>query len=312
MSGKRIYPAIGIALLAILIAGFELLPRSAPLPDTAETSQPAAVEPAAPVPRDIVRLALPAVGQALARRVAQSEQGYKPLEPDSAQYSLLGFSCSVSLGAMHFRGDLVTLELDAPCQMGVPVTVRHEGLYFTAVTSDIGRLSVRLPAFNRRAVFKVEMPDGSIISTETFVQEASDYDHVAVMWSGDTGLQIHAYEPSGTHVRGNAPQNVSIAIKGRGGYITRLGSRDFPEAKQAEIYSLPRRQIRNSGVVRLVLSAAVTPDNCGRSRVTKTLQPGVNGGNTLVDLVLNMPACDSGVRNLVLKNIIRDLKIARN
>lgn len=316
MSGKRIYPAIGIALLAILIVGYEFMTRSVPLPGAIEPSQPVAVEPAViapkPIPRDIARLALPAVGQALARRVGQSEQNYKPLEPDNAQYSLLGFSCSISLDVTHFRGDMVTLELDAPCQMGVPVTVRHEGLFFTVVTSDIGRVTAKMPVLNRQAVFSVEMPDGSTISTEALVQEANDYDHVAVMWSGDTGLQIHAYEPSGAHVWGNAPQNISIAIKGRGGYVTRLGSTDFPEAKQAEIYSFPRRQIRKSGVVRLALSAAVTPYTCGKNRVAKTLQPGVNGGNTLVDLVLNMPACDSGVRNLVLKNIIRDLKIAQN
>ncbi|WP_457650750.1 hypothetical protein [Profundibacter sp.] len=316
MSGKRIYPAIGIALLAVLIAGYEFLTRSVPVPDTVVSPQPVAVEPAViepkPVPRDIARLALPAVGQALARRVGQSEQSYNPVKPDNAQYSLLGFSCSVSLGVTHLRGDMVRLELDAPCQMGVPVTVRHEGVSFSAVTSDIGRVSVKMPVFNRQAVFSVEMPDGSTIATEVFVQEASDYDHVAVMWSGDTGLQIHAYEPSGAHVWGNAPQSLSIAIKGRGGYVTRLGSTDFPEAKQAEIYSFPRRQMRKTGVVRLDLSAAVTPKTCGKNLLAKTLQPGVNGGNTLVDLVLNMPACDSGARNLVLKNIFRDLKIAQN
>ncbi len=302
--------------MAILIAGYEFLTRSVPLPDTVVSSQPVAVEPAVielkPIQRDIARIALPAVGQALARRVGQSEQGYKPLKPDNAQYSLLGFSCSVSLDVAYLRGDLVTLELDAPCQMGVPVTVRHEGVSFTAVTSDIGRVSVKMPAFNRQAGFSVEMPDGSMISTEVFVQEASDYDHVAVMWSGDTGLQIHAYEPSGAHVWGNAPQSLSIAIKGRGGYVTRLGSTDFPEAKQAEIYSFPRRQMRNTGVVRLDLSAAVTPQTCGKNLLAKTLQPGVNGGIVLVDLVLNMPVCNSGVRNLVLKNIFRDLKIAQN
>ncbi|WP_428546401.1 hypothetical protein [Profundibacter sp.] len=316
MSGKRIYPAIGIALLAVLIAGYEFLTRSVPIPDTVVSSRPVAVEPVVtkpkPIPHDIARLALPAVGQALARRVGQSEQSYKPLKPDNAQYSLLGFSCRVSLDVAHLRGDLVTLELDAPCQMGVPVIVRHEGVSFTAVTSDIGRVTVKMPVFNGQAVFSVEMPDGSTISTEALVQEANDYDHVAVMWSGDTGLQIHAYEPFGAHVWSNAPQNISIAIKGRGGYVTRLGSTDFPVAMRAEVYSFPRRQIRKTGVVRLDLSAAITPQTCGKNLLAKTLQPGVNGGNTLVDLVLNMPACDSGVRNLVLKNIFRDLKIAQN
>ncbi len=298
--------------MAILIAGYEFITR----PVAVEPSQPVAVEPAVtepkPIPRDIVRLALPAVGQALARRVGQSEQGYKPLAPDNAQYSLLGFSCSVSLGVTHLRGDLVRLELDAPCQMGIPVIVRHEGVSFSAVTSDIGRVSMKMPVFNRQAVFSVEMPDGSTISTEVFVQQASEYDHVAVMWSGDAGLQIHAYEPSGAHVWGNAPQNLSIAIKGRGGYVTRLGSADFPEAKQAEIYSFPRQQLLKTGVVRLDLSAAVTPQTCGKDLLAKTLQPGLNGGNMLVDLVLKMPACNSGARNLVLKNIFRDLKIAQN
>lgn len=315
MSGKRIYPAIGIALLAILIAGYEFLSRPVPEQDPAAPSMPVADEIFETEPefisRNISRFALPAVGQALARRIGQSEQNYKPLEPDNVQYSIFGFSCSVHLEATPFRGDLVTLELDAPCQMGVPVTIRHEGLSFTAVTSDIGRISVKVPAFTRQGVFSVEMPDGSEISTEVLVSGANGYDHVAVMWSGDTDLQIHAHEPSGAHVWGNAPQSIAIAAKGRGGYVTRLGSTVFPEALHVEIYSSPRRQVVKTGVVRLDLSVDVTPDTCGKNLLAKTLQPGVNGGNMLVDLVLNMPACDRGVHNLLLKNIFRDIKIAQ-
>jgi len=322
MSGKRFYPAIGIAAVAALIAGYAFVNRPAPAPPERIGQKPPVVsEPTVPLPvakpdipdgKVIAALALPVVGRELAARVSQSEQGYKTPKPDSKRYSLLGFSCTSTLTVSRLPGAVAVLDFDAPCRIAEPVTIRHKGLVFTAVTSGIGRFRVKIPALARQAVFKVDMADGETVSAEVSVPDAADFDHVAVRWGGDVALQIHAYEPGGGHIWIDNPKTVARAIQGRGGYITLLGDVDFPDAKHAEVYTFPVRRMGKSGVVRLEVRADVTAQICGRDLTAQTLQNGINGGVSWDDLTLKMPACDAGADNLVLNNLLRDLKIAQN
>jgi len=249
----------------------------------------------------------------MAAHVGAVEQDYATPKPGNDQlYSPLGFACDVTLQANKMAGAMVLLDFSAPCHMGEAVTIRHEGLEFTAVTSGLGRFRVAIPAMVKRAEFNVEITGGDVVTATVLVPEADDFDRVVVQWIGDSGLGIHATEPGGAHIWAGALQNSLMAVRASGGYITTLGDLNLPDAKYAEVYSYPSRRMQESGVVRLRLMAKVTAQNCGRDIRARVLQSGMNGSISAVDLTLNMPTCDAIGSDLVLNNLLRDLKIAQN
>ena len=336
MPMKRIYLATGVAAIAALVAGYAFLNNRnssvrierQPLPaQVVVKARPVAIEQDAtstltqqntPFIRPVLPMPLPVNSSSLADIVIRSEQDFvTPKSVSELRYSPFGFACERRLSATKAAGAMVMLDFDAPCQVAETVTVRHKGLEFTMLTSGIGRFSVAVPAFTKQAVFEVEMPDGEVVSASVFVLEADDFDRVAVQWAGDSNLKIHAFEPGvgyrrRGHVWANAPRSVSVAVQARGGYITELGDVDTTNAIHAEVYSFPSRRVQKPGVVRLSIQAEVTKRNCGKDIQTKTLQSGMNGGISVVDLTVSIPACDAIGDFLVLNNLLRDLKIAQN
>ncbi len=254
----------------------------------------------------------------LADRVNSTEENYSAPKITSDQnLSALGLACDVTLDATKSVGAMVTLELKAPCHVNETVTINHQDLRFTSVTSEIGHVKVQIPALMAAASFDVTLVDGSKVSASVDVHEVSNYDRVAVQWTGDSGLSIHALELGADfgergHVWAKSPQTVAAALQARGGYITVLGDIDFPGAKHAEIYTYPSGQVQKPGVVRLSVEAEVTAQTCSKEIQAQALQSGVDGEISVSDLVLSMPTCDTIGDFLVLNNLLRDLKIAQN
>ena len=212
---------------------------------------------------------------------------------------------------------MVTLDFRAPCRVNEAVTVGHQGLSFTAITSEIGHFSIRMPAMATRATFDVILSDGSSILKTVDVPEVSGYDRVALQWTGDSGLRIHALEMGARygergHVWAKAPQSVATALQARGGFITELGDADYLAAKRIEIYSFPTGHMQKTGLVRLSVEAEVTATTCNKEIRAQALQSGVDTEGSLIDLTLSMPGCDAIGDFLVLNNLLRDLKIAQN
>lgn len=281
-------------------------PQTAPI-KTAENLAPAAEKPAPLANRS-----------GLADRVISTEQNYTPpqIAPDQ-DFSALGLACDVTLDATKSVGAMVTLEFKAPCHVNETVTINHQDLRFTSVTSEIGHVTVQIPAMVAAASFAVTLVDGNTVSAVVNVPEVSKYDRVAVQWTGDSGFSIHALELGADygergHVWANSPQSVAAALQARGGYITALGNIDFPGAKRAEIYTFPSGQVQKPGVVRLSVEAEVTAKTCSREIEAQALQSGVDGAILVSDLTLSMPSCDAIGDFLVLNNLLRDLKIAQN
>lgn len=236
--------------------------------------------------------------------------------PDQ-EYSALGLACEVSFVATKTVAAMVALDFKAPCHVNEAVTISHQGLSFTAITSDIGHFKIDVPAMVAAASFDVILNDGSTISKSVTVPEVSSYDRVALQWTGDSGLRIHALEMGAGygergHVWAKAPQSVASALQARGGYITELGDIDFPAAKHIEIYSFPTGHVQKTGLVRLSVEAEVTANTCNREIRAQAMQSGVDHAVSIVDLTLSMPACDAIGDFLVLNNLLRDLKIAQN
>lgn len=235
----------------------------------------------------------------------------------SQEYSALGLACDVTFDASKSAGGIVILDLKAPCHVNEIVTISHQGLSFTVITSDIGHLTVQVPAFAEIAQFDAELINGSVVSASVIVPEVLEYDRVALQWKGNSGLKIHALEMGADygergHVWAKSPQSVATALQARGGYIIELGLTDFPGASHIEVYSFPTGQMRKSGVVRLSVEAEVTARTCNKEIKAQALQSGVGGGVSITDLTLSMPDCDAIGDFLVLNNLLRDLKIAQN
>jgi hypothetical protein len=230
------------------------------------------------------------------------------------QRNAFGVPCGITLSGRALAPALVSLTLSAPCRPDTAVTVRHGELVFTGLTDSLGTLALRIPALSDPALFDLRFADAEGESIELPVPDLGAFTRVGLQWRGDAGLQLHAlefgagYGESG-HVWTGAPRGPEFAASGRGGFVMRLGQ-GGPEAEFAEIYTYPAGADTRDGVVRLSIEAEVTEANCGTQVSGDSLQPAVDGTITAVGLTMAIPDCDALGEFLVLKNILRDLRIA--
>jgi len=227
------------------------------------------------------------------------------------------FGCDYALSAEASAGAMVALTLDVPCMPNERFTLHHNGLMVTGVTDESGISEMVVPALSTEAVFIVAFPNGEGAVANASVDSLEYYDRVAVQWEGDSGLQIHAMEYGADygdagHVWAEAPHDLSQAVGGEGGFLTRLGASDLPHAYQAEIYTFPSSIAARAGDVQLQVEAQVTQDNCGRDVEAQSIQLQQDGGLKVQTLTLAMPECNAVGDFLLLKNLLNDLKIAQN
>lgn len=238
-----------------------------------------------------------------------------PIEELPQAPGATGFACDITMTADPTAGAMVNVVLTAPCRASERVTLHHQGLMFTEVMQPDGTLTVSIPALAEQATFIAAFPggDGAMASAE--VTSLPFYDRVAVQWKGDAGLQLHAREFDADyftpgHVWAAAAGDLTAAAKGEGGFLTRLGRTDTPEALMAEIYSFPAGTAHKSGTVLLSVEAEVTAANCGAPVEAQTLEIREGGSLRTRDLSVEIPACDAVGDFLVLKNLVEDLTIA--
>ena len=284
------------------------------------TTPPPALSDHALIPSDpVLRIALmksPASG--LAETIGKTRLPISERLPESSrEYSTFGLNCQVAFSAEKQPGAMVLLDLDAPCEANETVVIDHAGMVFSVTTSILGRVRIRVPALETNAEFVASFPDGLAGQTSLYVPEVTDFDRFAIQWSGNTGLGIHATEYTSaywgkTTVWTGSPHSVKQALQARGGYITELGDSDIPGANRAEVYSFPSGRIRQNATVRLSVEAEVTATNCGKDVDMQALQSIRGNGVKIVDLTVSFPGCDAIGDFLQLKNLLRDLKIARN
>lgn len=237
-------------------------------------------------------------------------------DPDPSSLSL-DQPCAVDLTAELRPASIAHLAVTAPCRAGERVTVRHAGLLFSGQIDALGAFAAEVPALLADAAFSVTFPDGRVARTALAVPGAEAIDRVALQFNGPTGLQIHALEFGADygdpgHVWAEAARDWASAMTMRGGFLTRLGDASLSDAFLAEVYTFPAEVTGRDGVVRLSVEAEVTPENCGRDIAGQTIQAQPDGSLRPVSLTLSMPGCEAVGEFLVLKNLLRDLKIASN
>lgn len=227
------------------------------------------------------------------------------------------FACEYDLQATPGAGAMVTLELSAPCMINERFTLHHNGMMFTQTTDQNGYARFAVPALAENAVFIVSFGNGAGAVANAQVSGLEYYDRVVVQWRGDSGLQIHALEFGARygddgHVWLEAVGDIANATRGEGGFLTRHGATDIDDAYLAEVYSFPSGLAGRDGQVTLSVEAEVTAANCGRDIEAQALQIGSTGQLKAQELLLAMPECNAIGDFLVLKNLLNDLKIARN
>jgi len=237
---------------------------------------------------------------------------------NEARFSPFGIACGPRLSAIAARERAeVRLMLDAPCKAEQIVEILHEGLVFTELTSRTGHVSVTVPALAEKARFTVRFADRTMVHAMAEVPEVIDHDRIVLLWQGNADLNIRALEFGADygdvgHVQAEAPGHAAGRDEVRG-IIMRLGRSDRPEnVRHAEIYSFPRAMSNRSGAVRLALEAGVNAFTCDREIEATALWKTVAGVMRPTDIVLFMPGCNRIGNRLVLKNVLPDLKIARN
>lgn len=230
-------------------------------------------------------------------------------EPMAAQ------DCMIDLTGETRAAAMVALTLSAPCQPDARVAIDHGALHFTIATDADGKAEVLVPALSENALFVATMDDGNAAAVEMVVDTLSFYDRAVVQSDNGNGITLHAREfgaayDSDGHVWAGHPRDASVAARGQGGFVTRLGDAAIPGAKIADVYTFPTSTATVVGDIALTIEVEVTTMNCGRQisaqviEVSQATAPGVSA------LDVSLPDCDAVGDYLLLKNLIDDLKIA--
>jgi len=240
-----------------------------------------------------------------------------PIPDFPKEVAVPALSCEYTLSATPAAAAMVSLSLSAPCLINERFTVHHNGMMFTGVTDENGARDLMVPALSANPVFIVAFANGEGAVASTELTSFEYYQRVVVQWKGPSGLQIHAREfgagyGEDGHVWADAARDHAYAAMGEGGFMTRLGQEDAVEALIAEIYTFPAGLAVREGSVALSVEAQVTAGNCGVDIEAQSLQFDDTGSLKAQDLTLAMPECGAVGDFLVLKNLLNDLKIARN
>ena len=226
-----------------------------------------------------------------------------------------GFACAVDMNAVPNAGAMMTVTLNAPCHGSERVTLHHNGLMFTDLMQPDGTLEVDVPALAEDALVIASFLDGAGAVAHATVTSVPFYERVVLQWRGDAGLQLHAREFdaqyfSDGHIWQGAASDPKQAATGEGGFLTRLGSADAPEALLAEVYTFPTGMTDTYGTVALTVEAEIIASNCEKVVEAQTLE--LRSGRELMskELTIDVPGCDAVGDFLMLKNIVEDLTIA--
>ncbi len=246
---------------------------------------------------------------------AAAPQSLPPV-PDSHSATIPA-ACDIVAEAQAVAAAMVKVTLNAACLPNERLTVHHNGMIFTEVTDDKGRLNVTVPALAEEAVFVLAFGNGDGAVAQTSVPELSGFNRVVLQWKGAAGFELHArefgadYEDAG-HVWSGAPRDMTAAVLGEGGFMARNGDTDTSDPLMAEVYSFPVAAAAQEGDVALSVEAEVSEANCGLEIEAQALELRGSDQVKTQNLTLAVPDCDAVGNFLVLNNLLQDLKVAQN
>jgi hypothetical protein len=225
-------------------------------------------------------------------------------------------SCSLDIRATPIFGARVTLKVSAPCHPNVAVTIKHGGLQFKERLDDDGTIELKIPAFAEYARFDVELADGLTSTVGAYISGLSALERVGVAWNGANDTFLHALENGAEmgekgHVWRATPNSYAASRMNGGGYMTTLGDPSIEGAQLLQVYTLPKQPRKKAQIVDLQIETLRGAHACGQDIDLRVAQHRVNSGAAKSELSLTLPACGSDDTSLVLKNALKDMKVAR-
>ncbi|MEL7416287.1 MAG: hypothetical protein AAGJ92_10410 [Pseudomonadota bacterium] len=222
-------------------------------------------------------------------------------------------TCNVNMIASEKLGEVLALTLTSACRPDSLVTFEHAGVSFTERTDDAGKLQIDLPALNERAVVTAKFEDGAEGEVSATIRGISRSSRVAISWSGDADLDLHAFEfgsAEGTegHIWEAEPRSYRDSRRSGGGYMTTLGLTGYA---QAEIYTLPITRRTKDGVIDLEIRAAAGATACGADVDMVAVQNDQALTAEERDFGIAVAACGDQTTELTYPTLLRDITIAQ-
>lgn len=223
-----------------------------------------------------------------------------------------GTDCTISMSGAPIAGALVMMNVAAPCHADQDVLFNHAGLRFTENLDESGTISLIVPAMMSDVSITAEFQDGTRAESRFTVPEASQFDRVALVWEGGTGLQLHALENGAAygeegHVWAENPR-LPVASNARdGGFLSVLGS--SKQGYAADVYSYPSSTLTEPDIS---IEAQILETTCGASIEGEYLRSQRAAPPVQTPVAMAVPDCEAVGDFLVLKNLPQELKIARN
>lgn len=225
-------------------------------------------------------------------------------------------SCALDLRATPIFGARVKLKLKAPCHPNVNVTIRHGGLQFKEKLDAAGRLELKVPVFAEYSRFDVELSDGTQSTVGAYIAGLSSLERVGISWKGANDTFLHAFQNGAGmgeagHIWRLNPSDFAMSRMEGGGYLAQLGNAGLSEPQMAQVYTLPLRMTAGQQIVSFAVETLRGETACGAAMKIQTArhQPNAKAGSK--KLSLRLPECGAVQTSLLLKNALKDMKVAR-
>lgn len=224
-------------------------------------------------------------------------------------------SCIPEMTTTAGAAATVALPVAAPYHASAPFTIHHQDMLFTAMMGDEGTANLKVPALAEVAVMIAAFEDGDGAVATVVVPDFANYDRAVLQWQGNTSIMLSAYEGDAAfgdanHITLQNPGNMERLVAAEGGFLMLVGDRTVPDALMAEVHTFPSGMTGEARDVALVAEAEVTVENCGQELSAQSIQVSPTGAATALDLIMQMPDCDTVGNFLILQNMFEDLTLA--
>ncbi len=220
--------------------------------------------------------------------------------------------CRINLRATTKPTARVKLQIMAPCHPETIVTIEHAGLRFRERLDKDGTLAVIIPAFVQFSKFDITLRDGLRATTGAYIVGLSSLNRTGFSAAGAINAILRAHDSStpGGIISRAQPRTYKHALLSGGGYLTILGDSTLPNPQIAQIYTHPNND--NQKLVRLEILANRNKSNCAGGIDLQTARHSPILGPSKRHIRVNLTDCDTENGSLVLKNLLKDMRMAQN
>jgi hypothetical protein len=209
--------------------------------------------------------------------------------------------CGVSITLAAAPSAMIDVDLSAPCARGERVVIRYSDISFTAMTGADGTLEMQLPALEAETLVAAYFEGSAIALGKITVPDAAAHTRLGVEMPYPARFALRAREGDMLYVGGAGAQPPYSRSP-----IRTLGAVNGSDRIVAQVYTFPSQDLNASD---LSVELRITEDTCGQT-LPLTAVLSSNGRLSKVEHSVAVPLCGTSGDILVLKNLLRDLRVA--